>query len=491
MKRILLLCAAVTFAFGASAQLPSGSIAPNFTGTDLDGNTHTLYDYLDQGYQVIIDVSAAWCGPCWTYHNSGTLETIYDEHGPDGDQTIMVFYIEGESGNTTDQLYGIQGAGSAGYTQGDWVTGTPYPIIDDASIANLYEITYFPTSFLICPSRVIIDSESIQPSQSAIMSFLNQNSCQPASENNDPSLVNYIGDQASCGDVNVAVTLINMGLNALTSCTINVTGGLSPITYNWSGNLDTYEMEEVVVGTTTISGNTTLTITITSSDDNTTNNTISAPIAQAVDSSTHIRVVINTDNWPEEVTWEILNDMGNSVANGGPYPGQDHTQITENRWVPSTGCYTFKVYDAFGDGLYGSQWGDVNGSIAVYGVDGSGNAMGSIYSYNGSYDYSEETAAANVSSVVSIVENSQVEVLNAFPNPTSDVITFNYSVKNAGNVSFEVMNMLGAKVLVQNLGVKAVGAYTQNLDLGAFGAGVYVVNINNDGNIATVRVTVK
>lgn len=491
MKRILLVCTALVTTFFASAQLPTGSIAPNFTGTDLNGDSHTLYDYLDQGYHVIIDVSAAWCGPCWSYHNSGILETIYEEHGPDGDQTVMIFYIEGESGNVTDQLYGVQGAGSAGYTQGDWVTGTPYPMIDDASIGNLYQITYFPTTFLICPSRVIIDSESIQPSEATIMDFFAQNSCQPASENNDPSLVNYLGDAATCSEVDVVVTLINMGLENLTSCTINVTGGDSPISYNWSGSLDTYEMEEVAVGTTTISSSTTLNMTITSGDDNTSNNNISAFVAQAAESSTHIQIVINTDNWPEEVSWEIINEGGNVVAESNDYTGDDHQEIIEDRWVPSTGCYTFVAYDEFGDGLSGAQWGDVNGSIEVYGVDGNGGMMDMIFDYDGSYDFAEVAAAANVSSVVSIVENSNVEVLNAFPNPTADVITFNYSVKNAGNVTFEVVNMLGEKVLVQNLGVKSNGTYTENMNLGNLGAGVYVVNINNDGNIATIRVTVK
>jgi hypothetical protein len=31
------------------------------------------------------------------------------------------------------------------------VSGTPYPIIDDASIAGLYQIAYDPTIFYICP----------------------------------------------------------------------------------------------------------------------------------------------------------------------------------------------------------------------------------------------------------------------------------------------------------------------------------------------------
>ena len=65
MKHFLLtfLVSIVFFTSGYS-QLPSGTIAPAFTVTDLDGNTHDLYSYLNNGVSVVIDVSATWCGPC-------------------------------------------------------------------------------------------------------------------------------------------------------------------------------------------------------------------------------------------------------------------------------------------------------------------------------------------------------------------------------------------------------------------------------------------
>jgi hypothetical protein len=38
-----------------SSQLPNGSVAPDFSITDIDGVEHHLYSYLDSGYAVIID----------------------------------------------------------------------------------------------------------------------------------------------------------------------------------------------------------------------------------------------------------------------------------------------------------------------------------------------------------------------------------------------------------------------------------------------------
>ena len=86
MKKILLsaiLCSTL-FASNSIAQLPDGSIAPDFTTVDINGNTHNLYDYLDQGYTVVMDISATWCPPCWSYHQGGALEDLWANHGPAG-----------------------------------------------------------------------------------------------------------------------------------------------------------------------------------------------------------------------------------------------------------------------------------------------------------------------------------------------------------------------------------------------------------------------
>ena len=57
-----------------------------------------------------------------------------------GDNTLEILSIEMDNSTGMDDLNGLTGG-----TQGDWVTGTPYPIIDDASISSLYQISYYPT----------------------------------------------------------------------------------------------------------------------------------------------------------------------------------------------------------------------------------------------------------------------------------------------------------------------------------------------------------
>lgn len=171
MKQILtIILITIVSLNNTQAQLPDGSVAPNFTFTDLDGVNHTLYNYLDDGYTVFVDFSAVWCGPCWGYHTSGALEDLYTNHGPLGapnvdpstTDDVMVIFVEGDGSD----LLCLQGTGCN--TQGDWLTGTPYPImctgndlngnpINTTNPTSSYQIAGWPTVYRICPDRLTTD----------------------------------------------------------------------------------------------------------------------------------------------------------------------------------------------------------------------------------------------------------------------------------------------------------------------------------------------
>jgi Secretion system C-terminal sorting domain len=494
MKRILLAFSAILILGSASvkAQLPNGSLAPDFTATDINGVEHHLYDYLAQGYTVVLDVSATWCGPCWSYHTGayngtngeGALHVLHNEHGVANGGNVIVIMIEGDGNTNTECLYSATGCNSS--TQGDWVTDTPYPIIDNAGIANAYQISYFPTIYTICPTGIVTETSQITAADH--YAFIEANTCQTVASN-DGMLFNYSGTELTCDDADIIIDLVNLGSEPLTSANIMVTGVDPIIDFDWTGNLDHFESETVNLGTSSVVDGENVVITITNNDDNLLNNVISLNIGATV-STTHIHIDMLTDMYPGDVSWVIYDENMAAVASGGPY-GEfdvqlDPVLLNEDIYLPETGCYNFVLSDQFGDGFYPGAY------INVYGVTSGGAAMDNILQIGiEGLSFSETNGAAKVNELVGVIENEMVSVLNAYPNPTSDILNIEYSVVEAGAVKLEVINLLGETVMVQNLGTRSIGANVDRMDMSALNAGVYMINLVSNGNTSSFRVTVQ
>jgi len=266
MKKALLMAALCT-AVGttANAQLPVGSVAPDFTLTDINGVSHQLYKYLDSGYAVIIDVSAAWCGPCWSAHQSHVFEDLTTHYGPNGTispKKVKVIFIEGESTNTTAQLHG-PAANTGSYattTQGDWVTGTNYPIIDNNSQNSTYLYGGFPSFTIICRDRLVSLATagygSAMGAESWWLNYINAD-CPTTgpSATVDAKAVTYSSNSTFLCSAAPSFTFQNYGQQPITSATVKMYSGSSVVaSQNWSGTLQPFAVQSVAMPTFTPTG---------------------------------------------------------------------------------------------------------------------------------------------------------------------------------------------------------------------------------------------
>lgn len=448
MRRNFTLAILLLFmGFTAQAQLPDGSIAPDFTVTDLDGNEWNLYDILDQGKTVIIDAYATWCAPCWSYHQGGTLKDAWNQYGPNGTDELFVFGIESDP-NTT--IADIEGTGTN--TQGNWLTGVPYPMVDYGAFNQLYEIAYFPTIYMICPSRNVY--EIGQPNLANLYAGID--TCPEAFGVNNAALFpqeDLGGKFCGSSTINPQVTFQNFGSDTITSAEFSLSlNGEVAQTQSWTGSIATYQIADISFDEFTVTDNTDIEVSISSvngnADEDTSNDIIqaSALLGPTFDFEI-ITLEITTDNYAYETYWEIIDENGVAYHTGGNI-GIFNAQVTIDPdayaanstqsfelALPTNGCYSLRVYDQYGDGIccaYG------NGSYKIFDDEGTQLISG------GAFEYLVE-------------EPFELSGANEVNNNASILLYQGERGEFCGALSFE------PSVIVQNSGANAISTLTVDL----------------------------
>ena len=503
-----------TLAFYVSfAQLPNGSVAPDFTVTDINGETYRLYDLLDSGYTVVIDLNATWCGPCWSYHEAGHLEELWEDHGPAG--------ATGVNANTTDDVFvmmiesdantgmaDLQGNTQTSY--GDWITGTNFPIVDDASVANAYNLTYYPTVFTICPNRILTESGTLTAANHYNLVL----ECPSAVEGVNASVLNVESTIApnGCGDEasgNVTVTVQNSGTQNLPATIIValVADGDTLGTQNINGSqLNAFETQDVTFNNISVSVES-YTVAIVTADANLQDN-VSVENVTLFDGNTDmfVDVVFLTDNFANESYLEIADESGNVIWSQGnenvegnyntqnescptdpTEPLENNTEYTWRVNLSSIGCHTFFIGDYFGDGVNSSQYGSS-------GIDGSWsikNHTGAVISQIQELNFGGTDNSAfnnNAPGDTTNITNYQLTSLSLYPNPINSVGQLRFELNTPAKVELDIVDVLGKSVVSIDKQLSS-GFQKLEFDVAHVPSGVYFAKLAINGEINVVKFT--
>lgn len=282
------------------------------------------------------------------------------------------------------------------------------------------------------------------------------------------------------------VTIQNMGNETMTSLDIryNVNGG--PIqTYNWTGSLATAATEEVTLPAVSFTHMQENTVWVSTGSPNGQvdevygNNDATATFEPAKNSGVNVDIIIVTDNYGSETTWRVRDPNGSVIASGGPYTDGGSQTFTENLTNLSPGCHTFEIDDSFGDGIccaYGQ------GSFSIE----SNNAT----VYTGGEFGSSDERIFNVGGTLGVNDLELVSEVSVYPNPVRDNARVAFNLAENGVVTLDVINVLGATVVSENLGERATGNHVIDLNADRLESGIYMVNLMVGNQIHSTRISV-
>ena len=334
-----------------------------------------------------------------------------------------------------------------------------------------------------------------------------------------------------CGSTtDLEMTFRNFGSVNLTSLDIDYTiNGAPGPTYNWTGNMLPAETEILTIPGVSFSPQAVNNVVFTVSnpngqpDQNSSNNGSTNSFVHFDQNNMvtggitagNISIEITTDGYGSETSWEIVDEAGNIVGQGGQGGTyQSNQTYSASVSVNANECYAFNLYDSYGDGMccaYGTgaevlvtdNAGTVITALAGQQLSNfnelgeyfsTGSASGPAWectpfgctdlgSGNGTYGSEQDCFNAFTNDPSSPCYNASTSVeevtskCNVYPNPAQDILNVEGIF-----VSVEIYDVFGKLALASS--------NKSEIDISTLANGSYYVNILTENSVIKRKVTV-
>jgi hypothetical protein len=314
-----------------------------------------------------------------------------------------------------------------------------------------------------------------------------------------------IVEQAVCAENYLpSVSLLNVGSTTLTSVLIEYQIDNGPAQqYNWSGSLSQWQAQTITLPTVQLSaGVHTFSASVSNPnqalDENSNNNQSVANInVSAVPETIDIlKVTLLTDDYADETYVELRNAAGNVVwAEGNESvagnfgtsnfpapidpttPLQDNTTYNFDIPLSAFECYTFVIYDYYGDGMGASQWGGTDGALSL-----ADNNSVNIYTLPAA-DFGDSVAIVVRHIDDAGIDNNTFNFVLA-PNPAQSELNVNWF--NLSQMNIQIYDVCG-KLLFS----REVEANSTQLNIQDLSAGSYLLQLSNSNGAIVQKKFIK
>ena len=475
MKHVLIILSIFIFT-DSSAQygmLNGTGYAPNITVVDLNGVTHDVYEYLDSGYVVVLELVSAACATCAAYV-SGT-ENSYNLYGPGGNNSARFIGLETNSNTTNSMVSNF--ASTYGIT---------FPIVNNIVPVNInYQLYYTPSYYVIYPDT----------SYTTICPLYCVTTSTSSSIEND--LNNAISSWASSGTTCSGSPITNLGVT-------NIIHNRATFTFDDMNSstcrVDQLRIKYREVGTTAWSqknmGSPTGYDPVTGIC-NSTSRTDKLVLGLSANTTYEWQMRVwycstGATAWVNGPNFTTLADCPNVGNLAVTTPTNTKATFT---WDNSNGAYSFVRLQARVD-TTGSSFFNIGGVGVLYGTytkDKNGLVPGTTYRAKsrtwcdpngGAYKAPSWTSFIyfTMPGSVRLDGGTSIESLDVYPNPSRDIFNVSFTSKEAQDLEVRVINVVGEVVYTEGL-ENFTGEYAKEIDLVKYTKGIYFLEITTDNGV--------